>query len=84
MRVPNPNLPNSIGNTKFLDEKGLMSWAWRKFLPIFALPINLVTRVEVPATASARGELDQIAVSSTHLYVCVAKDSWKRATLSSF
>jgi hypothetical protein len=38
----------------------------------------------VPASASASGNTGDIAWSTTHFYVCVEGDTWKRVALSSF
>jgi hypothetical protein len=37
-----------------------------------------VTVVAVPALATSTGSVGQIAVNTTHLYVCVATNSWIR------
>lgn len=37
-----------------------------------------------PTTASDTGTPGDLAYSSTHLYVCVAANTWKRAALSTF
>lgn len=38
----------------------------------------------VPASASASGTAGSIAYSSTHFYVCVATNTWRRVTLASW
>lgn len=40
--------------------------------------------VDVPATAASSGVAGQMAYSTTHLYVCVSPDTWKRTALSTF
>jgi hypothetical protein len=35
-----------------------------------------------PATASAPGTPGQLAYDATHIYVCIAANSWVRATLA--
>jgi hypothetical protein len=37
-----------------------------------------------PATASSAGVAGQIAYDSTHIYVCIATNSWIRANASSW
>lgn len=37
-----------------------------------------------PASASAPGSPGQIAYDATHIYVCVAANTWVRATLAAF
>lgn len=43
-----------------------------------------VTVVAVPGSATATGKLNQIAYDATHIYVCVATNTWVRATLATF
>lgn len=46
---------------------------------------DIVTNpVAVPLTASDAGVKGQIAWNSTHLYVCIAADTWVRASLSTW
>lgn len=40
--------------------------------------------VDAPASASDTGTPGSIAYDSTHLYVCVATDTWVRATLGTW
>ena len=40
--------------------------------------------VPVPATASSPGTANQVALSATHLYLCVATNTWVRVALSTF
>lgn len=37
-----------------------------------------------PATATSPGAPGQVAYDSTHFYVCVAANTWVRATLATF
>ena len=43
-----------------------------------------VTEVAAPSTASSAGTAGQIAYDATHIYVCVATNTWVRATLATF
>ena len=43
-----------------------------------------VTVVAVPVSATAPGKPNQIAYDATHIYVCVATNTWVRATLATF
>jgi hypothetical protein len=38
----------------------------------------------VPATVSTQGQKGQMAFDSNHLYVCIAANTWRRATLNSW
>lgn len=40
--------------------------------------------VAAPATATSAGKSGQIAFDATHFYVCVALNTWVRATLATF
>jgi len=40
--------------------------------------------VAAPATATSAGSPGQIAYDATHFYVCIASNSWVRATLASW
>ena len=46
--------------------------------------IELPASPSVPSTASSSGIAGQIAYNATHIYVCVAADTWKRANLSTW
>lgn len=43
-----------------------------------------VSVVAVPSTASSTGSIGQIAYNSTHLYVCVATNTWIRVLRAAF
>jgi hypothetical protein len=45
---------------------------------------NAATVVAVPGLATAAGRPNQIAYDATHIYVCVATNTWVRATLATF
>jgi hypothetical protein len=38
----------------------------------------------VPATATSTGTAGQVAYDATHLYVCVATNTWVRVALATF
>ncbi len=40
--------------------------------------------VAAPATATSAGTAGQIAYDATHIYVCVATNTWVRALLATF
>ena len=40
--------------------------------------------VAAPATATSAGKAGQIAFDATHLYVCIATNTWIRATFATF
>lgn len=45
---------------------------------------NLVISNTVPATASSNGVAGTIARDSNYIYVCVATNTWKRTTISTW
>lgn len=49
-----------------------------------ALDGKLNNWVSVPASASATGTAGQMAYESGFLYICVATDTWERATLNTW
>lgn len=53
---------------------------------VTAQAVNSLTArfTEVPASASSPGKAGQIAFDGSHLYCCVAQDTWVRAALASW
>lgn len=49
-----------------------------------ALRNGIVNWQPVPATAASTGTAGMIAYSSTHLYICVATNTWVRVALATF
>ena len=45
---------------------------------------NYIQSNATPTSASSVGTAGQIAYDSTHIYVCVATNTWVRASLSTF
>lgn len=45
---------------------------------------NIPSVIAVPATITTSGKLGNLAISSTHLYVCTATDTWRRVALSTW
>jgi len=55
------------------------------FGPSGVITNNLVLAVgNAPASSGAAGSIGEIAWDATHIYVCVAANTWVRATLSTF
>ena len=40
--------------------------------------------VTAPATITSTGNVGQMAFSSSHIYVCVASDTWRRASIGTW
>jgi hypothetical protein len=45
---------------------------------------SLTLVVEVPATATSTGTRGQLAYNTTHIYLCVATNTWVRAALNNW
>ena len=54
------------------------------FLAIPAGKITLANTTNAPATSSSNGTIGEIRMSNTHIYVCTATNTWKRAALETF
>lgn len=46
--------------------------------------ITFMEYVSVPTTSTSSGKVNNIAIDANYLYVCVAENTWKRITLSSW
>jgi hypothetical protein len=51
---------------------------------VFDKITELINGGTVPATTTDPGKKGQIAANATHLYICVATDTWRRVALSTF
>ena len=49
-----------------------------------AVDSSLTLISSVPSTNTSTGSVGQIAYDSTHIYLCVATNTWKRAELASW
>lgn len=67
--------------------------AWLKFLQRYIKGAKADTTLntltvnswgDVPASATAEGTAGQMAYDSTHIYICVADDTWTRATIATW
>jgi len=68
------NLPNTSGNVgQFLTTDGTGNMKW-----------NTVASSSAPSTSGSTGSPGQIAYDSTHIYVCIATNTWVRAAASSW
>jgi acyl-coenzyme A thioesterase PaaI-like protein len=45
---------------------------------------NSCVQVAVPSTSSSTGQVGQFAVDATHLYVCIAANTWCRVTIATW
>lgn len=45
---------------------------------------NFAVRVEVPETPTTEGQIGEWAASNTYFYVCVAENTWRRCSLSTW
>ena len=68
------SLPNTIGATnQFLTTDGTGTMKW-----------STIASSSVPATATSAGTAGQIAYDATHIYVCIATNSWIRASAATW
>jgi len=45
---------------------------------------TLASTVSIPTSASSTGTAGQVAVDSSHIYICVATNTWKRVAISTW
>lgn len=43
-----------------------------------------IDKVDVPSDATSSGTVGEIAIDSNYIYVCVATNTWKRASISTW
>ena len=78
--------PDPPINTDF-ETKGtpLPSLPWEQWFQAIS---NFLTAPKIPrstpTSSAARGSVDSITYDANFVYVCVAPNTWKRSTLSSF
>ncbi len=51
---------------------------------LFSAVRTYIITSSVPASAAATGIAGQLAYDATHLYICVATDTWKRVAISTW
>ncbi len=75
-------------NPFFPSEVGALSNALGVYWRELAASVNKheqgITAVSAPVSSSSSGSPGQIAYDATHIYVCVATDTWVRATLATW
>lgn len=69
--------PSGTANTKYITVSNLLS----NSANVRATSIKGTT---VPSTANATGVAGEVRYDSSHVYVCVANNTWKRAELSTW
>jgi|HubBroStandDraft_1064217.scaffolds.fasta_scaffold03156_6 hypothetical protein len=58
------------------------SWPWTQWFQAVALRLTRIVSSVPPPTPTSPGSPGQIAFDSTHLWVCVATNTWKKTTLT--
>lgn len=71
-----------VSQQRVADDLGSLFAASLKLIAVLDA-LNL-RRVPVPATVGSVGDVGDFAVNTTHIYFCVAPNSWKRAALTTF
>lgn len=46
--------------------------------------LNVTIAGTAPSSATAAGDKGDIAITSSNIYVCVAKNTWKKVAISTF
>lgn len=49
-----------------------------------AMTANVVQIVAAPSTAASEGSVGQIATDGAYIYICIAANTWERATIASW
>lgn len=62
------------GSTNLVESGAIYSWVIGRTFE----------RVSVPASSGATGSVNQMAVDSGFIYICVATNTWVRAALASW
>lgn len=68
-KTSNPNVP---------------SWPWMRWMQKVGTQLTSPVGLSAPATATSPGTPGQITMDNNFLYVCIAKNTWKRTALSTF
>jgi hypothetical protein len=68
----------------FSNIKNNFSAAYSEISALQATLGSSLQSTTVPVSASATGTVGQVAFSSTYLYVCVATNTWVRASLATW
>lgn len=76
----NPNTGTSVNDLVTVQQSGVIYLG--RILQ--AIQQTFPNWVAVPGSATASGVPGQTAYDATHIYVCVAPNTWVRATLSTF
>lgn len=81
--MPDDQVNNSISQLVPVNQNGVVA------LNAIVTALNTLSTkfpdwIDVPATASSTGTAGQVAYDATHFYVCVATDTWVRASLATF
>lgn len=79
-----PTAANIASTDRVLILRSPSSNASVRTIEFGKLSANLIVSNTVPANSSANGLTGTIAFDSDFFYVCVANNTWKRSTLSSW
>lgn len=76
----NPNTGTSLNDLVTIQQSGVRYLG----LILKAIQETFPNWTAVPVSATSPGVAGQTAYDATHFYVCVAPNTWVRATLSTF
>ena len=74
------NNPRFVQNSLLLD----LATYWRELADTVNNHSDGIIAVSAPSSATANGSPGQIAYDSTHFYVCIANNTWKRVPISTW
>jgi hypothetical protein len=76
-----PAIPSNA--QPIVDNTGHITTVWQRFFNAVGLQLNKASS-SIPSTATASGSPGEMAWDADYFYVCVAPNSWKRASLSTW
>lgn len=76
----------SRGNSEFKIAKSMASSNYKEGTSGWLFDSNGEVQIKgkIPASASAPGKAGTVAISTTHIYVCTATNTWKRVAIATW
>lgn len=75
----NPEFPKAINSLVIA-----LSQYWRELATTVNKHESGIIAVSAPAAANSAGTPGQIAYDANYVYICVANDTWKRASIATW
>ncbi len=73
-----------IHGTAIKAPENQFSYPWMRWYQNVATQLTAPVSSQAPASSTAAGTAGQISFDSNFIYVCIAKNVWKRVALASF